>query len=110
MQRIAHKLVYYLVATLPFAFVFYLCGDFFIDGWPDGETLLVFFASLALGFALGFYLECAIGLIGFWFLEVTSLTFIYMLMNFLLSGQMFPLELLPEGPVNIRAIVEFFAF
>ena len=110
MQRIAHKLVYYLMAALPFALVFYLCGDFFIDGWPDGERLAVFFASLVLAFALGFYLECTIGLVGFWFLEVTSLTFIYMLMNFLLSGHMFPLELLPEGPVNIRAFVEFLPF
>ena len=110
MQRIAHKLVYYLMAALPFALVYWLCADFFIDGWPDTETLMVFFASLILGFALGFYLECTIGLVGFWFLEVTSLTFIYMLMNFLLSGHMFPLELLPEGPVNIRAFVEFLPF
>ena len=110
MQRIAHKLVYYLMAALPFALVYWLCGDFFIDGWPNTETLMVFFASLILGFALGFYLECTIGLVGFWFLEVTSLTFIYMLMNFLLSGHMFPLELLPEGPINIRAFVEFLPF
>lgn len=107
MQRIAHKLVYYLIATLPFALVFWLCGDFFIDGWPEPEKLVVFFTSLILAFALGFCLECTIGLIGFWFLEVTSLTFIYMLMVFLLSGHMFPLELLPESPVNIRAAVEF---
>ena len=36
MQRIAHKLVYYLIATLPFALVFFLCRDFFVDGWPAG--------------------------------------------------------------------------
>ena len=110
MQRIAHKLVYYLIAALPFALVFWLCGNFFIDGWPDGETLAVFFTSLILAFALGFFMECTIGLIGFWFLEVTSLMFIYMLMNFLLSGHMFPLELLPTSPVNIRGIVEFLPF
>ena len=110
MQRIAHKLVYYLIAALPFAFVFYMCGDFFEQGWPQGDVLVVFFASLILSFLLGFYLESCIGLIGFWFLEVTSLTFIYMLMNFLLSGHMFPLELLPSDPVNIRGLVEFLPF
>ena len=68
---------------------------------------MVFFASLILGFLLGFFMECSIGLISFWFLEVTSLTFIYMLMTFLLSGHMFPLELLPESPVNVRGLVEF---
>ena len=110
MQRIAHKLVYYLIATLPFALVFYLCRGFFVAGWPPVEVLVVFFLALAFSFLLGFFLECCIGLIGFWFLEVTSLTFIYMLMNFLLSGHMFPLELLPSEPVNIRGIVDFLPF
>jgi ABC-2 type transport system permease protein len=109
-QRIAHKLVYYLIATLPFALVFFLCRNFFIDGWPSAEVTIVFAVSLILSFLLGFYMESAIGMISFWFLEVTSLTFIYMLMNFLLSGHMFPLELLPESPVNIRGFVEFLPF
>ena len=108
MQRIAHKLVYYLIATLPFTLVFWLCGDFFVEGWPPVDVLLVYFASLILGFLMGFFLECCIGLVSFWFLEVTSLMFIYMLLSFFLSGHMFPLELLPaEGPINVRAIVEF---
>ena len=109
-QRVAHKLVYYLIATLPFALVFFLCREFFIDGWPPTDVTIVFFASLILAFLLGFFMESAIGMISFWFLEVTSLTFIYMLMNFLLSGHMFPLELLPDSPVNIRGFVEFLPF
>lgn len=110
MQRIAHKLVYYLIATLPFALVFFLCRDFFVGGWPSGDVLIVFFLSLIFSFLLGFYLESCIGFIGFWFLDVTSLTFIFMLMIFLLSGHMFPLELLPSEPVNIRGMVEFLPF
>ena len=97
MQRIAHKLVYYLMAAIPFAIVFYSCGGFFERGWPPADVQIVFYCSLLLAFLLGFYLEYCIGLISFWFLEVTSLTFIYMLMNFLLSGHMFPLELLPKN-------------
>lgn len=95
-QRVAHKLVYYLIATLPFALVFFLCRQFFIDGWPSAEVLAVFAMSLVLSFLLGFFLEACLGLVSFWLLEVTSLAFIYMLMNFLLSGHMFPLDLLPE--------------
>lgn len=94
-QRVAHKLVYYLIAALPFALVFYLCGDFFLNGWPTAEVWFVFLASLILSFLLGFFLEACLGLVSFWLLEVTSLAFIYMLLNFLLSGHMFPLELLP---------------
>ena len=36
------------------------------------------------------------GLVGFWWLEVSSLLFVYMLFNFFLSGHMFPLDMLPE--------------
>jgi ABC-2 type transport system permease protein len=96
LQRIAHKLVYYLVAILPFALVFYLCRDYFESGWPDPVTFLAFVASLVMAFLLGFFLEAAIGMIGFWFLEVSSLLFIYMLVSFFLSGQMFPLDLLDK--------------
>jgi ABC-2 type transport system permease protein len=93
--RIAHKLAYYVVAALPFALVFFLCRDFF-PGWPSltawtGGTL-----SLILCFFLGYYLEACMGLVGFWWLEVSSLLFVYMLFSFFLSGHMFPLDMLPE--------------
>ena len=92
--RIAHKLVYYTVAAIPFALVFFLCRGFFQTGWPAPPILAAFVASLIMGFVLGFYLESCIGMIGFWFLEVTSLLFVYMLFNFFLSGHMFPIGML----------------
>ncbi len=95
LNRIAHKLVYYTVATLPFAFVFYLCADFFPGGWPEPQILLAYVASLLMAFLLGFFLEATIGMIGFWFLEVSSLLFVYMLFNFFFSGHMFPIDMLP---------------
>ena len=36
------------------------------------------------------------GLVGFWFGEIASLLFVYMLFNFFLSGHMFPIDML-EG-------------
>ena len=93
LSRVAHKLVYYTVATLPFALVFFLCRDFF-TGWPPPEVLLAYVASLVMSFLLGFFLEAAIGMIGFWFLEVSSLLFVYMLFTFFFSGHMFPLDML----------------
>ena len=92
--RVAHKLVYYGVAAGPFALVFYLARGFF-SGWPDATTLIAFLASLVMAFLLGYFLEATIGMIGFWFLEVNSLLFVYMLLNFFLSGHMFPLDMLP---------------
>jgi ABC-2 type transport system permease protein len=96
LSRMAHKLAYYSVATIPFVLVFFLCRGFFVDGWPEGPVLIAYFAALIMGFVLGYFLELTIGLIGFWFLEVSSLLFLYMLLSFFLSGHMFPLDMLPE--------------
>lgn len=103
LTRIAHKLAYYAVAILPFALVFFLCRGYF-DGWPPPHIIAAFIGSLIMGFGIGFFLEAAIGMIGFWFLEVSSLLFIYMLFSFFLSGHMFPLDLLPD---QLEAVVDF---
>jgi ABC-2 type transport system permease protein len=94
LNRMAHKLVYYAVAIGPFLLVFFLCRSFFPEA-PDGGTIVAFVLALMMSFLLGFFLETAIGLIGFWVLEVSSLLFVYMLFNFFFSGHMFPLDILP---------------
>ena len=98
-HRVAHKLVYYAVATGPFVLVFYLCGDYFRFA-PDAVTIAGWVISLLLAFLIGFLLEALIGLIGFWFLEVSSLIFIYMMVNYFLSGHMIPLDWLGDGFVS----------
>lgn len=95
LQRVAHKLVYYGIAIAPFAFVFYLCRGYF-SGWPPADVMLAYIVSLIFSFLLGYFLEATIGMIGFWFLEVSSLLFVYMLFNFFFSGHMFPLDMLPR--------------
>ncbi|TWT77449.1 hypothetical protein Pla123a_21100 [Posidoniimonas polymericola] len=115
LARIAHKLVYYIVATGPFALVFFLCGDYF-PPWPEATQILAFVASLLMGFLLGFFLEATIGMLGFWFLEVSSLLFVYMLFNFFFSGHMFPLDFLygflPDWLANLVMIqpLQFLAY
>jgi ABC-2 type transport system permease protein len=96
LARMGHKLVYYGVAIVPFAVIFYLCGDFFPREWPTGQVWAAFVLSLLLSFLLGYFLEISLGLCGFWTLEISSLLFIYMLFNFFFSGHMFPLEVVPQ--------------
>ncbi len=106
LSRIAHKLVYYAVAAAPFALVYYICRDYF-PGWPEPEIFAAFLLSLVLAFMVGFFLECSMGMLSFWFLEVSSLLFVYMLFTFFFSGHMFPLDFLPEP---WRTIVDFMPF
>jgi ABC-2 type transport system permease protein len=104
LMRVAHKLVYYGVAIGPFALVFYLCRGYF-PGWPAADVMAAYVISLILAFMLGFFLEATIGMIGFWFLEVSSLLFVYMLFNFFFSGHMFPLDMLPQPWKTIVQVI-----
>jgi len=104
-HRIAHKLVYYVIATGPFALIFFLCRSYFPRAL-DGPTFLALVLALVMGFLTGFLIEALIGLVSFWFLEVSSLLFIYMMLNYFLSGHMIPLDWL--GPVG--EWVEFLPF
>jgi ABC-2 type transport system permease protein len=112
--RIAHKLVYYAVAILPFAGVFLFCREYFTP-IPDWTTILAFALSLVLSFLLGFFMEATLGMLGFWFLEVSSIVFAYMLVQYMLSGHMFPLDMLrgiPTGVtgVSVADVVRFLPF
>jgi ABC-2 type transport system permease protein len=89
--RVAHKLVYYSIALGPFALVFYLCRAFF-DHTPDAGTIAAFSLSLVLAFLIGFLMECLIGFISFWFLEVSSMIFVFMMLTYFFSGHMVPLD------------------
>ncbi|MFN8740157.1 MAG: ABC transporter permease [Pirellula sp.] len=111
-SRVAHKLAYYTVAILPFSLVFFLCRDFFIELSISPTSWTIFLLSLPLSFALGFYLETCLGLVGFWMLEVSSLLFVYMLFQFFLSGHMFPLDILPEpwGKIVSYLPVKYLAY
>lgn len=94
--RVAHKISYILGAFLPYALLFFLCRSFFAGNVPtDPATWLAFAASLVMAFLVGFFFEVSVGMVGFWFLEVTSLLFIVMTLNFFISGHMLPLDLLP---------------
>ncbi len=93
--RVAHKVAYIATSALPYGILFFVCRGFF-DGLPGPMTLAAYAVSLVLSFLIGFFFEVSVGMVGFWFLEVTSLLYIVMTLNFFISGQMLPLDLLPQ--------------
>lgn len=101
--RIAHKLVYYAVAIVPFAAVFVVCRSYF-PPIPEAGTVAAFAVSLGLSFLLGFFMEATLGMLGFWFLEVSSIIFAYMLVQYLLSGHMFPIDMLAGVPTGFPGV------
>ena len=104
--RVAHKVAYITMSFLPYALLFFLCRGYF-DGFPDPLTLAAYATSLVLSFLVGFFFEASVGMIGFWFLEVTSLLYIVMTLNFFISGHMLPLDLLPQPWSGILKALPF---
>lgn len=104
--RSAHKVAYIVTSALPYALLFFLCRSFF-DGFPDAWTLAAFGVSLVLSFLVGFFFEACVGMVGFWFLEVTSLLYIVMTLNFFVSGHMLPLDLLPAPWAGFLKLLPF---
>lgn len=92
--RAAHKTAYIATSFLPYAVLFILCAGFF-DTVPDGPTFALYIVALLLSFLIGFLFELTIGMVGFWFLEITSFLFVVNTVNFFVSGHLFPLDLLP---------------
>jgi ABC-2 type transport system permease protein len=92
--RAAHKVAYIVTSVVPYGLLFFLCRDYF-DGLPDPLTLTAYAVSLLLAFLVGFFFDASLGMIGFWFLEVTSWMYVVNTVNFFVSGHMFPLDMLP---------------
>lgn len=105
-MRVAHKLVYYVLAAGPFILVFYLCRNYFPPA-PDAHVLAAFFVSLALAFLIGFLFETAVGLLSFWILEISSFGFVIMTLNYVLSGHMFPLDIVPGWAGEVLRFLPF---
>jgi ABC-2 type transport system permease protein len=93
--RGAHKVAYIVTSFLPYAGLFWLCRGYF-DGLPGPATLAAYLLSLLMAFLIGFFFETCLGMVGFWFLEVSSLLWVVNTLNYFVSGQMFPLDLLAE--------------
>ncbi len=104
--RGAHKTAYIATTALPYALLFFLFRDYF-PPWPDALTLAGYAASLLLAFLVGFFFEASLGMMGFWFLEVSSLLYIVGAINFFVSGQMLPPDFLPPPWAGLLKALPF---
>ena len=94
--RAAHKTAYIATSIIPYAILFLIFSGILLHIHPPGPLRLVAYVlALLLGFAVGFLFETCIGMIGFWFLEIGSFLYVVNTVNFFVSGQLFPLDLLP---------------
>lgn len=91
------RVTYIAVAALPLAaFVFFLRRYFILP--PDGLTLALFLISTVLTALLQFFMSYTMAMLAFWVLEVSTFIFILFAFEYIASGHLFPLDILP-GPM-----------
>jgi len=92
--RVAHKTAYIATSAIPYALLFVVCSSYFTLP-SDPTTYLAYVVSLVMSFLIGYFFEACLGMAGFWLLEISSLLWIVTTITYFVSGQMFPLDLLP---------------
>ena len=90
------RVTYLAVAVTPLAlFILYLHRYFVLPpGWTAFGCFLV---STVLTALLQFFMSYAMAMLAFWVLEVSTFIFILFAFEYLASGHLFPLDILPPG-------------
>jgi ABC-2 type transport system permease protein len=86
-----------MMAIIPLA-VFIFCFRVYFVAPASSTALLVFPLSLLLTALLQFFISYAMAMLAFWLLEISTFIFILFAFEYLASGHLFPLALLP-GPL-----------
>jgi ABC-2 type transport system permease protein len=94
MYRLAHKVVFWMVAVVTFPPIFFLIRGYF-GHTPSLWDWLGFVFSLVIAFSIGILFCFLVGTLAFWFLEISTFLFVIMTIEFFLSGHLIPLNLLP---------------
>jgi ABC-2 type transport system permease protein len=105
--RAAHKTAYITTSAIPYGLLFLACYTYFVRFPGDALTVAGYLVSLVLGFLIGFFFEACLGMMGFWLLEVTSLLWVVGTLNYFISGQMLPLDLLPGFWADLLKVMPF---
>lgn len=98
----AGRLVYTLSAAVPVAaYLFWQRAH--LAPPPDATAALLFAVSVLFALLLQFLIAYTMALLAFWVLEVATFIFIQFALEYIASGQLFPLDLLPPA---VQRVIE----
>jgi ABC-2 type transport system permease protein len=93
---VSGRLTYLAVAVIPLAlFILYLRQYFVLP--PTGGAFGWFLVSTLLTALLQFFISYSMAMLAFWVLEVSTFIFVVYAFEYLASGHLFPLDILPAG-------------
>jgi ABC-2 type transport system permease protein len=103
---VSGRLTYMAVAGIPLV-LFILCLKSYFVFPPGGTALAGFILSAALTALLQFFMSYAMAMLAFWVLEVSTFIFILFAFEYIASGHLFPLDILPPGLAHVLQFTPF---
>ncbi len=100
------RLAYLGVAAIPLA-LFFLCLHSYFVFPADWATFGLFLVSVLLTALLQFFMSYAMAMLAFWVLEVSTFIFILFAFEYIASGHLFPLDILPAPLQQALAFTPF---
>jgi ABC-2 type transport system permease protein len=100
------RIAFIAVAGLPLA-IFIFCFRQYVLPPVNLTALLVFPVSLVLTALLQFFISYAMAMLAFWLLEISTFIFILFAFEYLASGHLFPLDILPPVLKQILFLTPF---
>jgi ABC-2 type transport system permease protein len=100
------RIAYISMACVPLAIFIFCFRNYFVP--PDsGMAMLAFLFSLVLTALLQFFLSYSMAMLAFWILEISTFIFILFAFEYLASGHLFPLDMLPPALQHALAFTPF---
>jgi ABC-2 type transport system permease protein len=92
----AGRLIFTFISVIPVALFIWFLREYFV-GPKDAATVALFAVSLVLTGLLQFFISYTMALLAFWVLEVATFIFILFAFEYIASGHLFPLDILPPA-------------
>jgi ABC-2 type transport system permease protein len=93
---VSGRLTYLAVAGVPLVLFILWLREYFVLP-PDWGTFGLFLFSVGLTALLQFFMSYTMAMLAFWVLEVSTFIFILFAFEYLASGHLFPLDILPHA-------------
>jgi ABC-2 type transport system permease protein len=100
------RVTFVMMACLPLAVFIFCFRNYFVPP-ASGMALAAFPVSLALTALLQFFLSYSMAMLAFWVLEISTFIFILFAFEYLASGHLFPLDMLPPALQHVLACTPF---
>jgi ABC-2 type transport system permease protein len=100
------RVTYLAVAAIPLAIFIVVLRQYMVPPM-DGTTFALFLISVSLTALLQFFMSYAMAMLAFWVLEVSTFIFILFAFEYIASGHLFPLDILPRGFAQVLFFTPF---